>query len=186
MRLRHPLLAILALLVVLLSMVNFFTFDGESGQRGQLRGISIFVTHPMGMLAGAYLLFVWAFPRAIGRVAPDTAQRVEQARASGSEIASTLCSAQLGRLHFRGPLLRVTVHPGGIVFRPILMAARAILAPELLAVESKRGILNRTLVISHTGPDIGSPVRLHIGEDTPAAQAIRSLLPSQASQDNIS
>jgi hypothetical protein len=179
MKLRHPLLAILAVLVVLLSMLNFFTYAGESGQMGQLRALSIFITHPLGLLAGAYLLFVWIFPRAIGRMGPDTAQRVEQVRASGPELASTWCSAQVGRLRFRGPLLGVAVHPAGIVFRPILMPARAILAPEIRAVEYQRGVLNRTLAIVHTGPDIGAPVRLHIGEDSPTAQAIRSLLPSR-------
>lgn len=49
---------------------------------------SLVISHPLTMLAMAYLLFGWIFPLGIGPVRPDTAARVAQVRATGPPLAS--------------------------------------------------------------------------------------------------
>jgi hypothetical protein len=134
------------------------------------------MTLPLTLILGAYLMFGWTFPLAIGREQPDTSQRVERVRASGPRIASAMCSAQVGRLRLSGPLLNVAVHPGGIVLKPVFVAPRSILVSEIEALEIKRLLWLRYLSVRHTAPDVASKVILYIGVDSPVARAIEILI----------
>ena len=95
-----------------------------------------------------YLMFVWGFSGMLGPVGADTARRVAGIRASGPALASTSCSGEIGGLKIRGPLIRVSVHPGGVVLMPTFMSPRAVLSSELLTVQSRRASLWRQL-LSH-------------------------------------
>jgi len=154
----------------------------EAWEWSQLQGRSIFVTHPLTMLAMAYLLFVWIFPLFVGSERRDTPQRVARVQESGPPIASTSCSAQLGSLSISGPLLNVSVHPGGIILKPIFMPGRGILATEIAAVENKDRLWAHRVSVRHTAPDVASMVILFIKEDSPVAQAIRSLIRSDVEE----
>jgi hypothetical protein len=147
----------------------------EAWERSQSHGQTLALTHPLAAIGAAYLMFVWVFPRMMGPVGADTARRVEGIRASGPALASTSCSSEIGGLKIRGPLVSVSVHPGGVVLAPPFMDPRAVLSSELLTVQSKRSLLSRGISIEHASRDVKSPVILDLNEDSPVAQAIRSL-----------
>jgi hypothetical protein len=166
MRWKHPALAVLAVLFFLALAFNVEAF----------MDMPRLVTGPLSLIAIAYLLLVWIFPLVIGRERPDTAQRVERVRASGPPTASMSCSAQLGKLRMRGPLLNVTVHPGGIILKPIFMAPRGMLVSEIEALEIHRQLWMRYVSIRHTAPDVASKVVLYISVDSPVSRAIQALI----------
>lgn len=122
-------------------------------------GTSIFVTHPLAMAGGGYLLIHFVFPgMMVGRASvAATNDRIERIRASGGVLASARAAGQIGEVRFRGPLLAVSVHPAGIVIKPLFMPAHAILATEIRDVEAKRGVLGRRIEIAHASVDSASP-----------------------------
>lgn len=142
-------------------------------EASRLQSQSLVISHPLAMLAMAYLLFGWIFPLAIGRARPDTTARVAQVQGTGPSLASAYIGARLGTLNFRGPLLRVSVHPGGVVFQPILMPSRAILKDELVAVEVQPprygGLQAARVVLHHTAPDVRKTVILYASGELKAA-----------------
>lgn len=145
----------------------------EDWEWSRSHAASLVISHPLAMLAMTYLLFGWIFPLAIGRARPDTAARVAQVRATGPPVASGYIGARLGSLNFRGPLLRVSVHPGGVVFQPMLMPSRAILTSELVAVEVQPprygGLQSARVVLHHTAPDVRKTVILYASGQLMAA-----------------
>ena len=177
----------LAAFVVVLGFLNFFWFLSESGSGGRpapgidpewfrWHGVSVWVTHPLAMLAGAFLLFTVFFPDLIrgGRQAPSGAP-VASIEASGELIAGRRVAGRLGGLRLSGPILDVTVYPGGIVFKPPFMAAIAIPADTIdgtTADRSAAGLGSRRLWIAHHEPSAPSPIFLYVGPDDPIAVAI--------------
>jgi hypothetical protein len=157
----------------------------EQWEQSKQHTASLLISHPLAMFGAAYLLIGWIFPLAMGRVRPETPLRIEQVRASGPMVASAWIGARVGWVNFRGPLLRVSVYPSGILFQPILMPGRAILASELVAVEHERpgfgGLRAARLIIRHTAPDLRRTVILYVGERDQLTIAIRGLLVSGAS-----
>ena len=153
----------------------------EAWEFSQLHEASLIVSHPLAMLATGFLMFGWLFPFGMGRVRPDTAARVTQLRESGPPLASAMVSGRIGWLGLRGPFLRVSVYPDGIVFQPLLMPSRAILASELVAVEAEPpgfgGLRAARVELRHTSPDLRAKVVLYIGERDQLTAALRSLLP---------
>jgi len=131
----------------------------------------VFVTHPLGLLAGGYLLFAFVFPGLAGRRGPDADARLAKVRASGDARASARCGGRIGKLRVSGPLVRVAVHPAGLVVAPLLLGARAVLTGEIREIRPSAGGVE----IAHTSPDVRSPLDLAVGESSPVARALLAL-----------
>jgi hypothetical protein len=174
----HPGLGLLALLIVVMGIANVVWGVIEPGWLGSREFI---VMHVLAIMAFGYLGIAWILPLAVGRERPDTMQRVAWVQASGPMLASARCSARVGMLSFRGPLLHVSVYPGGMMLQPLLMPSRAILTSELRAVDDVPPVMGwfgpASVRITHTAPDVRASVRLHIGRESQLAAAIRSLRP---------
>jgi hypothetical protein len=174
----HPVFGLLASLIVVMGIANVVWGVIEPGWLGNR---DFLVIHVLAIIAFGYLGIAWILPLAFGRERPDTMQRVGWVQASGPMLASARCSARVGMLSFRGPLLHVSVYPGGIVLQPLLMPSRAILTSELREVDDVPPVMGwfgpASVSIKHTAPDVRASVRLHIGRESQLAAAIRSLRP---------
>jgi hypothetical protein len=102
---------------------------------------TFFLTWPLVMLAGGYLVFTQLSSKAGGVLSPIlTSERVRQVRGSGPLLASTPSAGLIGRVWLSRPLLRVQVYPAGIVVKPLFMRERAMLAAEIGGVTPKGGL----------------------------------------------
>lgn len=149
----------------------------EQWEHCRTHSLSVFASHPLAMLGMTYLLFGFVFPALIGRAQADTPRRVEAVRASGPELASSSCQAKIGAMNIR---VRATVHPGGIVVKPMFIAPRAVLAREMRSVQRKSSFLVRGIALQHTAPDLASPLVLRVGSDGSMEGALRKLMPWSA------
>jgi hypothetical protein len=163
------LLAVLAGLVALAGLGNFFAaLNG-------LSPIPIAVSHPVAILAIAYLLFQHIFPATIYRAGAEARSRsLHTLEASGALLAQTTCGGAIGSLQFRGPFLRVVVYPGGIVFKPLLMPAAAIHNHELTTIRLQKLWLGEELELCHRSELLVSPIRLGCGSTDPVATVLLS------------
>jgi len=139
----------------------------------RIHGISVFVTHPLGLLGGAILLFGYVFPSFMGP-RPDPG-RVRSVVQSGPKIAAVRTGGRLGMVNMTFPLLHVSVHPGGVVLRPLLMDPRAILASEIGDIAFRRMFLAQALEIYNDSPDVPSPVLLYLPKNARVARALMEL-----------
>lgn len=140
----------------------------------RIHGISVFVTHPLALAGGAYLLIRFVFPAMMtGRTAATgTNDRAQSIRGSGALLASARSAGQLGEVRFSGPLLNVSVFPGGIVVKPVFMREQAFLASEIRRVSERRSVFGRGIKIEHAGVDSLSPLILFMSPQSPMAQTI--------------
>jgi hypothetical protein len=163
------LLGIIAGFVALAGFFNFFaTVNGQSL-------VPVWLSHPLAMLAMGYLLFQHIFPAMIYRGGPEARmQAVQAVRATGAVLAKTSCGGYIGRLQFRGPLLGVEVYPGGVLFKPLLMPAVAILDHEVSSVQLQKVWLSEMVEIQHTSPSIASPIQLACSPGDPTRQMLIS------------
>jgi hypothetical protein len=171
------LLAVIAGLVALAGFTNFFaSFNGQSP-------IPIGISHPLAMVAMAYLLFQHIFPTMIYRAGPETRkQAIQTHQATGTVLVTTTCGGYIGALQFRGPLLRVEVYPGGILLKPLLMPAVAILSHEITTIRLHKVWFSEVVEINHISQSVASPIQLACGRDDPARQMLlRRFQPSGVS-----
>ncbi|HEX5823950.1 MAG TPA: hypothetical protein VFY18_05750 [Candidatus Limnocylindrales bacterium] len=144
----------------------------------RVHGISVFITHPIAIAGMAYVLLRFVFPsmmagRATGALSTE---RVAAVSNSGSPLASARTGGKVGEVVFSGPMLRISVYPGGIVIKPAFMRERAILASEIRRVVKKSGILGRRVEIEHAGVDSTSPFVISgRATDGELVQAIESI-----------
>jgi hypothetical protein len=142
----------------------------------RLHAISVWLTHPLALLGMAYLIFGYAFPLVIGgSSSAAVAARASLVRMSGPALASTNCAGTIGDLQFSGRLLRVSVHPSGILIKPTFMRQGVILAAEISTVRFERRFLRKMLEIEHSAVDSTPPLRLYLAEGSPVATAIAGL-----------
>ncbi|HET7030609.1 MAG TPA: hypothetical protein VFI34_08865 [Candidatus Limnocylindrales bacterium] len=102
---------------------------------------SFFLSWPL-VMGSALVLGIRIFGRQVAGTAGPTgdARRVAAVRASGPPITSARMAGSIGSVWFSRPLLRVDVHPAGIVVRPALTAERAIDAGEIREVTPSGGL----------------------------------------------
>ena len=137
--------------------------DEETWRRYRAHAISVFLTHPMGMLAIGYLLLSYAFPAFIFRGTSAARAETEHAvRSSGTPWVTFRCGGKIGRLNVGGPLLRVAVHPRGIRIKPVLMAPFAIPASEIVQITVSDKWLMRGIELQHCSPCVASPILLAV------------------------
>lgn len=79
------------------------------------------------------------------------------------ENFSTRCSGRVGRIAFRGPLVRVAIYDEFIVvaaLRPIVLR-RADIERVALERERRSGVFGKTVNIHHRSDDVRSPICLY-------------------------
>jgi hypothetical protein len=153
----------------------------EAYEWSTLHGASLFVSHPLAMAGGAYLLFSVWFPSMVGAGRnPDDRLRVDRIRGSGSVLAGARTGGRLGELRLTRPLIDVEVRPGGVVLSAFGMDPIGIEADSILGVVREQSKLTGSgMAISHR--QAGAPrVRLLLDEGDPVAIALRSIALSQA------
>jgi hypothetical protein len=145
----------------------------------QIHGVSLFITHGLGMAAMAYLLSGFIFPTMMLAMTSEvvTGERAKRVRSSGPLLASDRTAGQIGDVRFSGPLLEVSVYPGGVVIKPSLMKERAIFASEIRGVVAKRSIFGWRVEVAHAGLDSRSPFVLFRSGDSPLVRAIWQAMP---------
>jgi hypothetical protein len=143
----------------------------------RFHALSVFVTHPLAILAGAYLAFSRVFPAMMaGRSSPESrASRAAWIRGTGQILDFARCAGRLGDVRFSGPLLMVWVAAAGIIVKPVFMSERSILTSEIRSIAARRGIFGWRIEVDHEGVDSSSPLVLYIRPEHPVAQAIRDL-----------
>lgn len=143
----------------------------------RLHATSVLITHPIALASGAYLLLRFIFPSMMaGRTSRvTTIDRARRIRSSGPLLTSGRTAGQLGEVRFSGPLLDVSVFPGGLVIKPVFMNERAILASEIRDVTVKRGIFGQRIEIGHAGVDSISPFVLFGSGDSALVRAIQDV-----------
>lgn len=144
-------------------------------------GRSIFVTHPLAILGGMYVAITVAFPAMLGAV-PDPARhgRLASIVSSGPRLFTARTGGRLGGVQLTRPLVRVDIHPGGLILWPFGLGQFPIEAARLVAVVEERSRLSGTRFrIAHT--QVGTPplVELYVDGDAPILAAIRGLIPAR-------
>lgn len=119
-----------------------------------LHEASVFLSWPLVIIAGGALVFLYFSSRIAGTLPrAEAVGRAAQVRLSGPVMVSARMAGTIGVVFFSRPLLRVDVHPAGIVVKPPFLPERAILASEITAVEPGGGLSDRSK--PETGPVLG-------------------------------
>jgi len=151
----------------------------EEFRTNRLLGIALFSVWPLGMAGGFFLLFTVIVPRMIFlRGEEDRAAAVKRVQRSGEAVATAKVGGRLGWANFGGPLIRVSVHPGGIHLKPLWMPAFAVEKEHIRSVGERKHFLQRRLEIRHDSRDVRSPLLLDARSGTPLAEALEGLGPS--------
>jgi hypothetical protein len=164
------LLGLLAIALFIGGMVNLWLSINASTP------IPVLISQPLAILAMGYLLFQSVFPLLLyGTISPQTSEAADRLRQSGAELATTLCGGKIGRLHFRGPLLRVRVFPGGLLIKPALMPAVPIFRHEITYMLPRVQLMVQDIELSHMSPLVRTPIRLGISIHSPVGQALTQI-----------
>jgi hypothetical protein len=141
-------------------------------------GVGMIATFPLGMAGMAYLLFAQVFRRAIYRRSDDeVAAGVRRVRASGAVVAEVRTGGNLGWVGFGGKLLRVAVHTGGVVVKPIFLPEFGIAREQVRAVRPRKvWKLVEQVEIDHGAPDVPSPIVLALRHADPVVAALEALV----------
>ena len=152
--------------------------SAEDYARSRWLGIGVLGGALPAMAGGGYLLFAWMLPWAVYlRGEDDLGAAVKRVRGSGAPAAEGRTGGSLGRANFGGPMLRVSVHPGGLVVKPLWMAPFAVERESVTAAGRKRSWLVRRIEIEHRSPDVRSPIRFEVPRDPALAAALEGLNP---------
>lgn len=182
----RPVLPWLALALVAIGLLNFMWVISESGPSGKdsngLHAATLLLTHPLAMAGMAYLLFSTFFPLVMGvTFGSEATLRLERVRASGPVIASARPGGRLGEIRFTSPLLKVDVHPGGVVLAFIGMSPMAIDRNALESASTGSSWGTKALQIGHRQDGVPSDIRLYLDDRSSVAIAIRALIGTEGS-----
>jgi hypothetical protein len=173
------LLAAVALAALIAGLANFALALATSQAPA-----SLFVSHPLTLLAAVYLVTQYLTPRLMSRQSrAESNQREQSIRASGPLLASTRSGGHVGRLDLRNGQLRIEVYPGGILLKTILLPSCAVLTSEIRAIRtSRRGLFaTESVELQVSSPLLRSPITLEVGPASEVARAIEQItgLPSR-------
>jgi hypothetical protein len=144
-----------------------------------LHAASLILTHPLALAGGAYLLLTVVFPSMIGLGDPTVRRdRVERIRASGPALASTRTGGRIGELQATKPLIRVDVHPGGMILTVFGGPPIGIDAGSLSGVIPERPFGSAMIRITHRQTDVPADLRLYLDDASPVAEALRAVIAS--------
>ncbi len=148
----------------------------EEYDRSRLLGIAIFAGAPLGLAGIGWLLFAEFLPRVIFlRGAEERAAAVKRVLRSGPAVAEGRIGGRLGWANFGGPMIRVSVHPGGVHLKPFGIPAFAVERERIRAVEERKSRFRPRVEILHESRDVRSPLLLDAAWGTPLAAAIAEL-----------
>jgi hypothetical protein len=149
--------------------------DRATWEWSRFHVMSLLVTHPLAMVAGAYLLLRVVFPLFItSGGAREARPRVELVKASGEMIAGAQCGGRVGDLSASS--FDILVYPAGLIVKPMFMVPMAILASEVRRIVPGTRLLIRTgTKIDHDSPVVGAPVVLLLARNHPVIAAIEHI-----------
>ena len=87
---------------------------------------------------------------------------------------------RVGPLTMTAPLLKIWVHPKGLIVRAILGNEHAILAAEVVHLGKRRVFFQEAVEIEHLGMGSRSPLVLYRSIDDPIVSAIRRVIAAEA------
>ncbi len=165
------LIGIIAAGIAIGGFINFFI------SLRQPTPIPVFISHPLAMIAMAFLLFQYIFPTVLYRSTKEERLRSIQALYStGPLLASTICGGRIGNLMFRGPFLRVEVYPGGLLLKPFLLSNSAILLADIKTLHTRKIWLTDVVEILHTSHSVATPIQLGCSPESAVYQTLFNLL----------
>lgn len=172
--------SVLAALIAIAGFINFYI--GVNGHSP----IPIALSHPLVMIAMAYLLFAHIFPATIYRgTLADRVHAVNAVLATGSPLAQTTCSGMIGSLRLSGPLLRVTIYPGGLLLKPILMPASALPKEMLTTIHVKKDWWSDVVEITHSASTLANPIQVMCGSTDPVRTILLTWSTDPSRHDNV-
>lgn len=136
--------------------------------------IRMLVMQPLALVAMGFLILGFVVPSLVGRPTPEAPDRVSNVIGSGPLLATARCRARIGIANVP---VRLHVHPGGIVVRPMWLSDRAVASGEISAVRKREGFFVSGLEIEHRSVDVASPILLRLGETDPVATALHRWTP---------
>jgi hypothetical protein len=146
----------------------------EQWELSRAHTIRMLVLQPLAVVAFGFLILGFVVPSLVGRPTPEAPDRVRNVIASGPVLATARCRARIGIAKVP---VRLAVHPGGIIVRPMWLGDRAIVSGEITAVRRRAGIFVAGVEIEHRGVDLVSPIVLRLGAGNPVATALRGWNP---------
>lgn len=171
-------LLIASIAAIALGSINFLWVVAEGTGAPSLHRASLAITHPSAMLGLFYLLFRFGFPTFMGTRTVDATALVQEVVASGPRVAFVRCGGLIGDVRLTAPLLAVTVHPAGILLKPMAMPQLALHRESIRSTRTVDGFLSKRFQIVHSSGDMPSPVVLYLRGDHAVAQAITRLAAS--------
>lgn len=179
------LLSLLALAGLIFGLVNFGVIVAGRGEIG----VPFLISHMLAMVSFAYLLFAQIFPRLIFRASTEQlAQTARLVRASGEPLATMRTGGRIGWIEFRGPLLRATVYPAGIVIEPLLLATFGVPDYEIIDIGFTggwRSLGGKRLEIHHRARHVAKPILLWCAENHPLVTALRTIASATAAHEPV-
>jgi hypothetical protein len=166
-------LGLLAVVVVVLGLANYMTYIGTATSP-----VSIWISHPLTIVAAADLLTQLILPRFMGGQSREEArQREELLRASGAVLAATRTGGRIGRVYVSRGLLGVQVFPGGLLLKPTFMRSSAVLNNEVTGLQVKQSVLGGGpyIQVNCSTPAVSSPVALYVPPTSDVARAIEQI-----------
>lgn len=146
----------------------------EQWEMSRWHEIRMFVMQPIALVAMGFLVFGFLVPSLVGRASTEAPERVRKLVASGPLLGSARCRARIGSANLP---VRVAVHPGGIVVRPMWLSERAIASGEISAIRRREGMLVAGVEIEHRGVDLASPILFRLDATDPVATALHGWNP---------
>ena len=170
-------LAPVAAVLVVLGFANLFGFMAADmrSQTGasSLHEFSVFVTHPLALASGAYLLFTFSIgPFVYGALDPDS-----EAERCVREAGSPLIRGDYGMVSPLRGLSTVALYEDGLWIKPLLMRPYGVPLRTITRIESIASWGDSTLLtISFSGATATSPVILRCGKGDSLECTLRDLL----------
>jgi hypothetical protein len=149
--------------------------DRATWEWSRFHAMSLFVTHPLALVGGAYLLLRVVFPLFItSGGAREARPRVELVKASGQMIAGAQCGGRLGDLSSSS--FDVLIYPAGLIVKPMLMAPVAILTSEVRAiVPGTRVLFRKGVRVDHDSPVVATPLVVFLARSHPVIAALERI-----------
>ncbi|PZO15739.1 MAG: hypothetical protein DCF25_13190 [Leptolyngbya foveolarum] len=142
----------------------------------RLQGRSLYVTHPLLLIAMFYLIANDLFPRKMFRGQKELREQKETAiRLSDDPSMTFSCAGKIGALDFSEPVLTVTLYPKGIHCKPIFITAFCVLTSEIVSVSEQRSLAQKGVEIVHSSSEVVSPIFLRCVSNQAAVAALTSI-----------
>jgi hypothetical protein len=122
---------------------------------------SLFITHPLAMIAMFYLLVRHVGPAIMYRGPADLRAAAEKRiRSDGPPLAKCRCGGRIGSISMSVPLVRVEVHSEGLWIKPFCIEPIAIPSTQITGIRNGSGWISARKEILHTSTFVDSPIVL--------------------------